>query len=55
MKISCKSVQKLWRQVADRQTNPETNKQRRLHILLGGGNNIKQTQINAQFNRKGVQ
>jgi len=36
LKISCKSVQKFLRKVANRQTD----KQRRLHklILLGGGN-----------------
>jgi len=36
MKISCKSVPKFLCKVADRQTD----EQRRLHILLGGSNNI---------------
>ena len=35
LKISCKSVHKFLRKVANRQTD----KRRRLHILLGGGNN----------------
>jgi len=34
LKIACKSVRKFLRKVANRQTE---NKQRRLHILLGGG------------------
>jgi len=36
-KISCKSVQKFLHKVANRQTD----KQRRLHILLGGGNQTR--------------
>ena len=39
LKISCKSVLKFLRKVASRQTD----KQRRLHILLGGGKNILTT------------
>ena len=35
LKISCKSVWKFLRKVANRQTDKQT---RRLHILLGGGN-----------------
>jgi len=35
LKISCKSVHKFLRKVANRQTD----KRRRLHILLGGGSN----------------
>jgi len=35
LKFSCKSVQKFLHKVANRQTD----KQRRLHILLGGGKN----------------
>ena len=38
LKISCKSVQKFLRKVANRQGDRQTDKQRRLHILLGGGN-----------------
>jgi len=34
LKVSCKSVQTFLRKVA----NGQTNRQRRLHILLGGGN-----------------
>jgi len=39
LKISCKSVPKFLRKVANRQTDRQTDKQRRLRILLGGGNN----------------
>jgi len=43
LKISCKSVRTFLRKVDNRHTNRETdrqtkNKQRRLYILLGGGN-----------------
>jgi len=42
LKISCKSVWKFLCRVANRQTDRQTDKQRRLHILLGGGNkNVK--------------
>jgi len=38
LKISCKSVQKFLCKVANRHTNTQTNKQWRLHILLGEDN-----------------
>jgi len=37
LKILCKSVQTFLRKVANRETDRETDRQRRLHILLGGG------------------
>jgi len=45
LKISCKSVQKILRKVANRQPDRQTNKQRRLvlHNLLGGGLNSTET------------
>ena len=39
MNISCKSVWRFLRKVANRQTDRQTNKQWWLHILLGRGNN----------------
>jgi len=38
LKISCKSVPKFLHKVANKQTNRETDRQQRKHILLGGGN-----------------
>ena len=40
LKNACKSVWKFLRKVANRQTNWQTNKQWRLHILVGGGNHL---------------
>jgi len=39
LKISCKSDRKFLHKIADGQTKEQTDKQQRLHILLGGGNN----------------
>ena len=39
LKMSCKSVWKFLRIVANRQTDRQTDKQRRKHNLLGGGKN----------------
>ena len=46
MKISCKSVRTFLRKVANTQTNRQQMKERRKHILLGGGNEYStKTQI----------
>jgi len=39
-KISCKSIHKFLRKVANRQTDKQTNKQPQLHSLLGGGSHL---------------
>jgi len=41
LKISCKSVRKFLCKVVNRQTDRQTNKQRRKHNLLGGDNNVE--------------
>ena len=55
LKISCKSVRSFLRKVANRQTdkdtNRQTNKHRRLHILLGGGNNTHPQQFKKKHER----
>jgi len=45
LKISCKSAWKFLRKVANRQTGRQTDKQRRKHNVVGGGNENKTTAV----------